>query len=205
MAIQAVIFDIGRVLIDFNFYEGFKRFEGHTPYTPQEAIQRMKAAGLFRGTNMGELLPWSLYVRTRELLEFSPAVDFHMFRAVYGSIFTEKTEMTDLMRRLAPRYKLALLSNTDMLHRHVLEEQFEHLHLASVRVYSDVERMMKPDVRIYRMVLERLGGVAPQEAVFLDDLPENVAGARSAGLHAFQFTSRVEIEPQLAALGVAWD
>ena len=205
MAIKAVIFDIGRVLIDFNFREGFRRFDGQMPYTPEEALQRMKAAGLFRSTNLGELLPWSLYLRTRELLELSPAVDFHLFRAVYGAIFTEKPEMTDLMRRLAPRYQLALLSNTDMLHRHVLEEQFEHLHLAAVRVYSDVERMMKPDVRIYRTVLERLGGVAPTEAVFLDDLPENVAGARAAGLHAFQFTTRAEIEPSLAALGVVWE
>ncbi len=205
MTIKAVIFDIGRVLIDFNFREGFKRFAGHTPYTPEEALQRMKEAGLFRGTNMGELLPWSLYLQTRELLEFSPAVDFHVFRAVYGSIFTEKPEMTDLMRRLAPRYKLALLSNTDMLHRHVLEEQFEHLQLATVRVYSDVERMMKPDIRIYHTVLERLGGVAPQEAVFLDDLPENIEGARAAGLHALQFTSRAEVELCLTSLGVAWD
>lgn len=204
MAIKAIIFDIGRVLVDFNFREGFKRFDGHTPYTPEAAIQRMKEAGLFRGTNEGSLLPWSFYLRTRELLEFSPAVDFHMFRAVYGSIFTEKPEMTALMRRLAPRYRLALLSNTDMLHRHVLEEQFEHLHLAEVRVYSDVERMMKPDVRIYQAVLERLGGVAPEEAVFLDDLPENVEGARAAGLHAFQFTTRGEVEPKLAAIGVEW-
>ena len=205
MAIKAVIFDIGRVLIDFNFREGFQRFAGHTPYTPEEALQRMKAAGLFRGTNLGELLPWSLYLRTRELLEFSPSVDFHMFRAVYGAIFTEKVEMTDLMRRLAPRYQLALLSNTDMLHRHVLEEQFEHLHLAKVRVYSDVERIMKPDIRIYHTVLERLGGIAPKEAIFLDDLPENVMGARAAGLHALQFTSRAEVELYLTALGVVWE
>ena len=59
-------------------------------------------------------------------------------------------------------------------------------------------------MRIYRTVLERLGGVAPDEAVFLDDLPENVEGARAAGLHAFQFTTRAEAEPQLAALGVEW-
>jgi putative hydrolase of the HAD superfamily len=40
----------------------------------------------------------------------------------------------------------------------------------------------KPDPRIYALALERLGGVAPERAVFLDDHPGNVAGAEAAGL-----------------------
>jgi putative hydrolase of the HAD superfamily len=41
----------------------------------------------------------------------------------------------------------------------------------------------KPDPRIYRLTLERLGGVAPADAVLLDDFEVNVAGARAIGLH----------------------
>ncbi|MCU1351570.1 MAG: hydrolase [Acidimicrobiales bacterium] len=48
---------------------------------------------------------------------------------------------------------------------------------------SDVG-VRKPDPRIYHLALEQLGGVAPARAVFLDDAPGNVDGARRAGLAA---------------------
>jgi putative hydrolase of the HAD superfamily len=41
----------------------------------------------------------------------------------------------------------------------------------------------KPDPRIYRLTLERLGGIAPADAVLLDDFEVNLAGARAVGLH----------------------
>jgi putative hydrolase of the HAD superfamily len=41
----------------------------------------------------------------------------------------------------------------------------------------------KPDARIYHLALERLGGVAPEEAVLLDDFEVNLAGARAIGMH----------------------
>jgi epoxide hydrolase-like predicted phosphatase len=44
--------------------------------------------------------------------------------------------------------------------------------------------MRKPNPQIFLHALQELGGVAPEEAVFLDDHPGNVAGARQAGLHA---------------------
>jgi epoxide hydrolase-like predicted phosphatase len=52
----------------------------------------------------------------------------------------------------------------------------------------------KPDPAIFAIALERLGGLAPDAAVFLDDAPGNVAGARAAGLHA------ILVDDQAAAL-----
>jgi putative hydrolase of the HAD superfamily len=43
--------------------------------------------------------------------------------------------------------------------------------------------LRKPDARIYRLTLERLGGPAPEEAVLLDDFDANLAGARAIGMH----------------------
>ncbi len=50
-------------------------------------------------------------------------------------------------------------------------------------VDSCEEGVRKPDPRIFRITLERLGGVAPERAVFLDDAPGNVAAAQALGLH----------------------
>jgi putative hydrolase of the HAD superfamily len=53
-------------------------------------------------------------------------------------------------------------------------------------VDSCEEGIRKPDARIFRIALERLGGIAPDRAVFLDDAPGNVAAARALGLHAIR-------------------
>ena len=56
--------------------------------------------------------------------------------------------------------------------------------LFDVVVDSSQVGVRKPDPAIYHLTLERLGGVAPERAVFLDDHPGNIAGAHRAGLHA---------------------
>ena len=53
-------------------------------------------------------------------------------------------------------------------------------------VDSCEEGVRKPDPRIFRIALERLGGVAPERAVFLDDAPGNVQAAHALGLHAIR-------------------
>lgn len=56
--------------------------------------------------------------------------------------------------------------------------------LFDVVVDSCEEGVRKPDPRIYERALERLGGVAPQRAVFVDDAPGNVTAARALGMQA---------------------
>ena len=55
--------------------------------------------------------------------------------------------------------------------------------LFDVVIDSSEVGMRKPSRAIYELTLERLGGVAPDEAVFLDDVASNVEGAQAAGLH----------------------
>lgn len=56
---------------------------------------------------------------------------------------------------------------------------------------------MKPDRKIYQAAIER-AAVAPENIFFLDDLPENVAGAREAGIDAVQFIDEQQLVADLA-------
>jgi putative hydrolase of the HAD superfamily len=56
--------------------------------------------------------------------------------------------------------------------------------LFDVVVDSCEEGVRKPDPRIFQRALERLGGIAPERAVFLDDAPGNVQAARALGMQA---------------------
>jgi HAD superfamily hydrolase (TIGR01509 family) len=63
-------------------------------------------------------------------------------------------------------------------------------------VISAEVHMVKPDPRIYLHTLQRLG-VGPRQAVFIDDMPRNVEGARSQGLHAVQFRGPAQARSDL--------
>lgn len=68
-------------------------------------------------------------------------------------------------------------------------------------VVSGDERLTKPDPAIYRLALERFG-LAAEDAVFVDDRADNVAGAASVGMAAVLFTDAVALGTTLDALNV---
>jgi putative hydrolase of the HAD superfamily len=97
--------------------------------------------------------------------------------------------MLEWARRLREAgLKTAVLSNMPLPLREHLRccapwlPDFDHM------TFSCDVRVCKPDPEIYRLCLEGLG-VAPEEALFLDDRAENVEAARTVGMHAFQFAS----------------
>ncbi len=110
----------------------------------------------------------------------------------------------DLIRRLRPPYRTAVLSNAD----HTLRARFESatglLDLFDDFVCSADVGMAKPDPRIYALSAKRLG-LPPEECVFIDDLDRNIDAARTAGMHGvhFRLDQGHSLESQLAELGVA--
>ena len=68
-------------------------------------------------------------------------------------------------------------------------------------IVSDLEKLVKPDPRIYRVFCERYG-LAPESCVFIDDNPINVASARHFGMHAIHFTAADNLRSELKALGL---
>lgn len=96
--------------------------------------------------------------------------------------------------------RLAVLSNAPTSMGRLITAQpwvkvFEHL------VFSGDLNMLKPEERIYRHLLDRLGA-EPDEVAFLDDRAENVDGARSLGIRAMHFTGVGSTREQLSALGL---
>ena len=68
-------------------------------------------------------------------------------------------------------------------------------------VVSGEERVIKPDQRIFRILLERYD-IPPAAAVFIDDNPANAEVATSLGMHGIHFRSPAELRRELAVLGI---
>jgi putative hydrolase of the HAD superfamily len=94
---------------------------------------------------------------------------------------------------------VGLLSNAGSDARRMFAEEFGILdHFDSVTI-SGEEGVMKPDPRIYRIALDR-AGVAPKEAVFVDDVSANVEAAEALGMAGVQFRSTDQAIRALEAL-----
>ncbi len=96
-------------------------------------------------------------------------------------------ELLDFIQSLHSSYKTGLLSNAFDDTRPSVTVRFPRLlKIFDVSLFSAEEGLAKPDPRFYQLMLDRLG-VKAEEAIFVDDFVENVAGARAVGMKAVQF------------------
>ncbi len=68
-------------------------------------------------------------------------------------------------------------------------------------VVSGQEKVMKPDARIFQILCER-AGIAPEDCVFIDDVPRNVQGAKAIGMDGIHFTTPEALEMALTQRGL---
>jgi putative hydrolase of the HAD superfamily len=102
---------------------------------------------------------------------------------------TLSDELLDLAASLRrpPDFQVAVLSNASTdLEQQILDQKLGILHRFDLVVNSARVGVKKPDPAIYHLTLDRLG-VAPHEAIFVDDMPANVAAAAALGMHAIHF------------------
>jgi putative hydrolase of the HAD superfamily len=96
-----------------------------------------------------------------------------------------------LVRRLAAEYPLYVFSNTNPAHIAHFTPRYERLLDSFKKIVTSCElRARKPEPEAFRRLLKAVGA---KQALFFDDLEENVLGARAAGLEAYRVTGPEEI------------
>jgi HAD superfamily hydrolase (TIGR01509 family) len=101
-----------------------------------------------------------------------------------------------LIERLRSRTKVALLTNAIVPFVRQIMARNDLARLFDAVAVSSEEHMTKPDPAYYRLLLSRMG-IGPEDAVFVDDNPVNLAGAKNAGLEGLLFTSAAQTEREL--------
>jgi len=108
-------------------------------------------------------------------------------------------DLITFIRRLRPGVKTGMLTNAFRSARRDLEHKWKIADAFDVIVVSAEEGVVKPDPRIYRIVLERLGA-DPGTSLFVDDVEENVEGARRVGMQALRFESTPQVIEEIGRL-----
>lgn len=108
--------------------------------------------------------------------------------------------LIDVITHLRPGYKQAVLSNAPASLLETLRDHYHVSQLFDVIIASAWIKVMKPDPRAYRAVLEALG-LRAEETVFVDDLLQNIDAAKKLGMHTIHFeTENYDVRPLLSAV-----
>ncbi len=196
---KALLFDLGRVLVYFDFARAYTALEALCPGGVPEIRRRLSATDLVRRLETGQLPPHDFHAACCDLLELR--LDYPRFCGVWTSIFTHELLPESLLEDLSKRYRLVLLSNTNPIHFEMIRAAYPHLRHFHDLVLSYEVGALKPEAAIYRAAIER-AGCAPAECFYTDDIAEFIEAGRHAGLDAVQFQSREQLEAELRARGI---
>ena len=201
--IKTVIFDLGKVIIPFDFKRGYQGLEEVCAYPAAEIPQRIAGTDLVQRFESGLIEPREFVEQLSRVLDLR--VNYDQFCEIWSSIFLPDPLIPEsLLEGLSKRYRLLLLSNTNAIHFDMLQKSYPLLSHFHDLVLSYRVGAMKPSPAIFREAVAR-SNCRPEECFFTDDIAEYVAAAKCEGIDAVQFESRAQIEQELLARGIHWD
>ena len=200
MKIEALLFDAGKVLIDFNF---------------ETSVEALHTSCSISRDRFEEVLWDETWIRRYERGEIS-TTQFHQylcetaklkmtltdFRKTWSSVFLPDLLVSEeLLASLKRNYPLILISNTNEAHFEFIRSEYRILDYFDQLVLSYQVGSLKPDRKIFEHAISG-ANCAPDALFFTDDREENVASATQLAIHAHLFRSQSELILALQGVGV---
>lgn len=200
--VKAIIFDLGRVIVPFDFNRGYERLSPLCGIPAGQIAGHIFPSGLVEQFESGQLESREFVTRLSSHLRMEPT--YEEFCEIWSSIFLPETLVHEnLVRALAAKYRLVLLSNTNAIHFEMIRRNYPILEHFHAFVLSYEVGAMKPAPLIYQRAVQA-AGCRPEECFFTDDIAAYVHGAREQGIDAVQFESEDQVKSELRARGVEW-
>jgi HAD superfamily hydrolase (TIGR01549 family) len=196
---ELLIFDLGRVLVDFDFRKAIEEIKRHSPLTADQIQHFFETTPLWDAYERGALPSEQFFGKLGEGLELSDDLSFDAFKVLWCDIFTEKTDTVALVDRLRKQYRLAILSNVNEMHWLYIRGKYDFLKWFELPIASYAVGLRKPEAAIYQHVLDK-AGVTADKAVFTDDLETHIIAARALGIRAHQFTTADQLSKDIKDL-----
>ncbi|MEZ5361985.1 MAG: HAD family phosphatase [Bryobacterales bacterium] len=200
--IRTLLFDLGDVLVKLDFDRLYRAAATRCGREPEQVREQMRAADVAGPYERGEIDSAEFHRRCDAQLGLGQ--DLAAFSTMWSDMFSpDELVSPELIEALLPRYNLAILSNTNVLHYEKLRNDYPIVRLFPRAILSYEVGAMKPAPAIYEAALAATGS-RPEECFFTDDRAENIAGALAMGIHAERFEGQTKLEQALQAAGVRW-
>jgi len=198
---DALLFDLGRVVLDIDFSKALDCWAGHAGCTPSDIAARWAIDESYHHHERGTISDEAFFEGLRRSLGI--AITDEQFLDGWNAIFAgEMDGIAPLLERAAKHFPLYVYSNTNRAH----VAHFTRVHAHTLKpfrelFYSSTIGMRKPEIAAFDHVVKAIG-VPASRIVFFDDLVENVESARSLGIKAVRVKSSRDVADALTALGV---
>jgi putative hydrolase of the HAD superfamily len=175
----AIIFDLGKVLVDFDWSIAEEKIAARCSAPPEQFHHHLATSPLLWQYECGQVNRQEFFEAIRSAIGFL-GTDAE-FNSYFAAIFTEIAPMIALHAELRQRgYPTYIFSNTNDLAIELVRRDFPFFKNFDGYVFSFEVGSMKPDVKIYE-ALEMLIGKSGKELVYIDDRPENIETGKARG------------------------
>jgi putative hydrolase of the HAD superfamily len=200
-AADALLFDLGRVVLDIDFGKTLACWAGHAGCEVAHLVGRFSRDDIYRRHETGDISDAEFFEGLRSSLgvKLSDAQFLEGWNAIFAG---EMPGIAALLARAAARVPLYAFSNTNNAHVEHFSLEYAGVlgHFREIFLSSAIG-LRKPDAAAYDHVVKAIG-VDPERIVFFDDLAENIEGAKACGLTAIHVTSPGDVAHALAELGI---
>lgn len=199
---KIVAFDLGKVLLDFDYMRAAGRLLPLYGVFPLKVVGILTGSGLLEQLELGEINDDEFYEEVARLTKFKGTRQD--FMEVFGDIFTPIDEMIafqgELKQKGIPTY---VFSNTNDTAVKWISEHYPFYNTFDGYFLSYKLKVAKPDERFY-IALENATGKKGSDIIYIDDRQENIDGALKRGWDGIMFDSAKKVIPKVRQLlGIA--
>src|SRR5262245_29437034 len=186
MSVTWFLFDLGNTVIKLAYERVLESIGRDASASRDELVELFEKPGSYRDLERGAISFADFYEFLGDRAGYRGSL--REFRVIWSDFFDGMMPgIEEVLERVREKYRLAFVSNSNEVHAEVIPRLFSGLFRRDDRfVFSHRFKCAKPDPDFFTRSLEVVGAL-PQQAVFIDDLLENVLAARALGLRAFQF------------------
>jgi HAD superfamily hydrolase (TIGR01509 family) len=198
---DALLFDLGRVVLDIDFDKVMTIWAGHAGCPPGDLVGRFAVNDSYRHHEVGKIDDAAFFESLRASLGIG--ITDEQFLEGWNAIFAgEMPDIAPLLARAAKRLPLYAFSNTNPAHVAHFSTVYSDVlgHFREIFLSSTIG-LRKPDAEAYDHVVRAIG-VPASRILFFDDQAANIEGARARGLAAVHVTSTGDVAKALTALGI---
>jgi glucose-1-phosphatase len=202
--IRTLLFDLGGVVIDFDFERAFRFWAARASCEPAELGRKFELDEPYKQHERGELHASEYFAALRRSLDVNLSDEDLIagWNDVYLGMMPGMLQVLTIARR---RFPLYAFTNSNPTHQSEWSVRFANeLSIFNQIFVSSELRLRKPDPEAFAEVAKQTGFFA-SECLFFDDTPENIDGARTAGMRAVLVRSIGDVRDALLELGLKFD
>ncbi len=198
-SIKAVIWDSGGVIVRTEDDSSRRAWEQKLGLSLYDLDRVVLGSESWVQAQRGDILEEHYWIEVQRKLDLDEGFFQDLRRDFYAGDCVNPV-VIDVITRLRPHYRQAVLSNAVPSLIETFRDRFQIAHLFDVIIASASIGVMKPDPEAYQAALNALS-LKAKETVFIDDLLENIKGAEKLGMHTIHFeTKNYDVRPMLSAL-----